>query len=68
MNMNNRSDKSYIGYHEVGKDGVTVVSMVMGNGFFKKGSDGLKDGIENTGGKLVKKEANDIIEKTIPSQ
>lgn len=39
----------YITYHEMGKDGVTVVSMAMGVGFFKKGADGLKDGVEEAG-------------------
>ncbi|MDQ0067369.1 hypothetical protein [Chryseobacterium lathyri] len=52
----------------MGKDGVTIVSMAMGAGFFKKGADGLKDGIEDTGEKFIKKEADDIIEKTIPSK
>ncbi|WP_419487086.1 fibronectin type III domain-containing protein [Chryseobacterium bernardetii] len=46
----------HITYHEIGKDGVTVVSMAMGAGFFKKGADGLKDGVEDTGEKFVKKE------------
>ncbi|WP_336686034.1 hypothetical protein [Chryseobacterium bernardetii] len=65
---NYTSDKSYIVNHTVGQDGVTVVSMAMGAGFFKKGADGLKDGIEDTGEKFIKKEADDIIEKTIPSK
>ncbi|WP_306843632.1 fibronectin type III domain-containing protein [Chryseobacterium lathyri] len=58
----------HITYHEMGKDGVTIVSMAMGASFFKKGADGLKDGIEDTGEKFIKKEADDIIEKTIPSK
>ncbi|WP_312298280.1 fibronectin type III domain-containing protein [Chryseobacterium sp.] len=52
----------HITYHEMGKDGVTVVSMAMGAGFFKKGADGLKDGIEDTGEKFIKKEAGNIAE------
>ncbi len=32
----------------------------MGAGFFKKGADGLKDGIEDTGEKFIKKEAGNI--------
>ncbi|WP_336686031.1 hypothetical protein [Chryseobacterium bernardetii] len=53
----------------MGKDGVTVVSMAVGAGFFKKGADGLKDGIEDTGEKLIKKEGSflvkDIVNKKI---
>ena len=52
----------HITYHEMGKDGVTVVSLAMGAGFFKKGTDGLKDGIEDTGEKFVKKEVDEISE------
>lgn len=51
----NFSDKSYIGYHEVGKDGVTVVSMAMGAGFFKKGTDGLKSGAKETAETIAQK-------------
>lgn len=46
----------------MGKDGVTVVSMAMGAGFFKKGADGLKDGIEDTGEKFIKKEISSIFD------
>jgi len=50
----------------MGKDGVTVVSMAMGAGFFKKGADGLKDGIEDTGEKILEKSddfLSDVISK-----
>ncbi|WP_144280844.1 fibronectin type III domain-containing protein [Chryseobacterium echinoideorum] len=55
----------HITYHEMGKDGVTIVSMAMGAGFFKKGADGLKDGVEDTGEKFIKKEINDSLEEII---
>ncbi|WP_336686037.1 fibronectin type III domain-containing protein [Chryseobacterium bernardetii] len=59
---NYTSSKSYIVNHTVGQDGVTVVSIVMGAGFFKKGADGLKDGIEDTGEKFIKKETDEVVE------
>ncbi|MDP9960383.1 hypothetical protein [Chryseobacterium lathyri] len=46
----------------MGKDGVTIVSLAMGAGFFKKGADGLKDGIEDTGEKFIKKADNSLEE------
>ncbi|MCY0976647.1 hypothetical protein PGH12_05720 [Chryseobacterium wangxinyae] len=52
----------HITYHEMGKDGVTVVSMAMGAGFFKKGADGLKDGLEETGEIISNKAAQSIAE------
>lgn len=55
----------HITYHEMGKDGVTIVSLAMGAGFFKKGADGLKDGVEDTGEKFIKKEVNDSLEEII---
>ncbi|WP_288446739.1 fibronectin type III domain-containing protein [uncultured Chryseobacterium sp.] len=62
---NYTSSKSYIVNHTVGQDGVTVVSLAMGAGFFKNGTDGLKDGIEDTGEKLIKNELDDSLEKII---
>jgi len=59
---NYTSDKSYLVNHTVGQDGVTVVSIVMGAGFFKKGTDGLKEGIEDTGKKLIKKETDEVVD------
>ncbi len=59
----------HITYHEMGKDGVTVVSMAMGAGFFKKGTDGLKDGVEDTGERFAKKQGSflvkDIVNKKV---
>ncbi|NTE03448.1 hypothetical protein G6M26_07950 [Agrobacterium tumefaciens] len=54
----NFSDKPYLGYHEIGKDGVTVVTTMMGAGFISKGKDALENGVKDTGEKI-----KDAIEK-----
>ncbi|HMM02489.1 MULTISPECIES: hypothetical protein [unclassified Dysgonomonas] len=50
----------YITYHEIGKDGVQVASMLYG-GFATKGKK-LTDAVEETG-ELVKKKADDVLEE-----
>ncbi|WP_163273512.1 hypothetical protein [Dysgonomonas sp. 511] len=45
----NFSDKSYLGYHEIGKDGVLVVSMAMGAGFLSKADDAVEKSVKETG-------------------
>lgn len=59
----NFSDKPYLGYYEIGKDGVTVVTTIMGAGFISNASDGLENGVKNTGEKIkdaIKKKLDDI--------
>jgi len=59
----NFSDKPYLGYHEIGKDGVTVVTTMMGVGFISKGKDALENGVKDTGEKIkdaIKKKLDDI--------
>ncbi|WP_314243203.1 fibronectin type III domain-containing protein [Empedobacter tilapiae] len=56
----NFSDKPYLGYHEIGKDGVQVVSMAMGAGFFKKGADALEEGTKDVAKKIEKEVKKDI--------
>ncbi|MDR1938732.1 MAG: fibronectin type III domain-containing protein, partial [Tannerellaceae bacterium] len=51
----------YVTYHELGKDGVAVASMLYG-GFAAKGKK-LSEAVEESGN-LVKKKADDILEET----
>jgi len=48
----NFSDKPYLGKHEIGKDGVAVVSMVMAGGFLTAGDDVLESSVKKTGDKV----------------
>jgi len=48
----NFSDKPYLGNHELGKDGVTVVSAMMGAGFLKAGDEALENSVKTTGEKV----------------
>ena len=56
----NFSDKPYLGYHEVGKDGVAVVSTIMGAGFLKAGEGAVENGTKEVGEKLEKEVKKDI--------
>ena len=59
----NFSDKPYLGYHELGKDGVTVVSAIMGAGFLKAGDKALENATKTTGEKIkdaIKNKLDDI--------
>ena len=59
----NFSDKPYLGYHELGKDGVTVVSAIMGAGFLKAGDKALENATKTTGDKIkeaIKNKLDDI--------
>ncbi|EKB54077.1 hypothetical protein HMPREF9699_02120, partial [Bergeyella zoohelcum ATCC 43767] len=58
----NFSDKPYLGYYEVSKDGVQIISMAMGAGFFKQGKNALKEGTKDVADK-IKKEVKKDIEK-----
>ena len=65
----NFSDKPYLGKHEIGKDGVAVVSMVLAGSFITKGDDALDESIKKTGDKVKNsiKDKLDEIEKYFKS-
>ncbi|CAI9429319.1 hypothetical protein MSHRCOH1_03825 [Candidatus Ornithobacterium hominis] len=52
---NYTNDKAYIIQHTVSKDAVQVASLFMGGGIFKKGTEALKNGVEETGKNVAKK-------------
>jgi hypothetical protein len=56
----NFSDKPYLGHHEIGKDGVAVVSMVLGGSFITKGSDALENGTKEVGEEISEKAAKKV--------
>ncbi|MBF7093607.1 hypothetical protein IUY40_18915 [Flavobacterium sp. ALJ2] len=56
----NFSDKSYLGHHEIAKDGVAIVSMVMGGSFITKGDDALEKGTKEVGKKVEKEVAEGL--------
>jgi hypothetical protein len=59
----NFSDKPYLGYHEIGKDGVAVINTLMGGAFTNVGKGTLENGIKETGDKIknsIKKKLEDI--------
>ena len=59
----NFSDKPWKGYHTVGKDGVTVVTSIMGFGFVKAGDKALENATKTTGEKIkeaIQKKLDDI--------
>lgn len=60
----NFSDKPYMGYHEIGKDGVQVASILLGTGGLKKVVDKVDDGVEKVGKEIIS-EVNDALVKQI---
>ena len=56
----NFSDKPYLGYHEVGKDGVVVASTILGFSFAKQGKDALEQGAKGVGEKIETEIKKDI--------
>ncbi|MBF7093605.1 hypothetical protein IUY40_18905, partial [Flavobacterium sp. ALJ2] len=56
----NFSDKPYLGHHEIAKDGVAIVSMVMGGSFITKGDDALEKGTKEVGKKVEKEVAEGL--------
>jgi hypothetical protein len=49
------NSEPYITSHELGKDGVTVVSTLMGASFLKAGDDALEESVEKTGKEIASK-------------
>lgn len=56
----NFSDKPYLGHHEIGKDGVAVVSMVLGGSFITKGNNALENGTKEVGEEISEKAAKKV--------
>jgi len=56
----NFTDKAYLGHHEIAKDGVAVVSMVMAGSFITKGDDALEKGTKEVGEKIEKEAAEGL--------
>lgn len=60
ISIYNFSDKPYLGYHEIAKDGVAVVSMIMAGSFITKGDDALEKGTKEVGEKIEKEAAEGL--------